>query len=440
MKKIFKHILLILLWSTGLAVFGQDKSSALKIGDKVPDVILMHIYHPKNNQEIRISALHQKKLLLLSFWATWCVPCIREMRKLDTLVKKYGKDMNVLYISHENTSDIQAFFPKHKEIDVTGFTVLSDDVQFNKFFPHVALPHNVWIDSLGIVQAITDDVQVNEENIKLFLSGTKTNEHVKVDDMSFSRDKPYSAPEELQIFRSILAKRNPGILSSASTYPSSAGFVTRMLCTNLRMIDLFWLSSFKRLKDGQSLNWKRFKFITTDSLKYFQPKSVKNTGYKHRLDWYEDNHVFCYELAYQKPVPDSVFYEQMLQDVSRNFGVKASIIKRKQLCVVLTYIGEKPYPKSTSGEKQFSISGAGIQASCVLIDDLIPEVLDSFRNPDLIINETKIDYPIDLTLLNPEKEKSFSFEMLLNSLEHQGFKVKKEMRKVDVLELKEEGK
>jgi len=42
-------------------------------------------------QEFRLEK-HRGKVILLNFWATWCVPCRKEMPLLNELQKKFGRD------------------------------------------------------------------------------------------------------------------------------------------------------------------------------------------------------------------------------------------------------------------------------------------------------------------------------------------------------------
>jgi len=60
--------------------------------------------------------------VLVSFWATWCPPCVQEMLSLDALARRLGDRATVLAVSvDENWEAIHKFFPKG-----TPLTVLLD--------------------------------------------------------------------------------------------------------------------------------------------------------------------------------------------------------------------------------------------------------------------------------------------------------------------------
>lgn len=56
------------------------------------------------------------KILIVNFWASWCVPCREEMPELSALYERYGaQDIVVLGISTDDLDKMQAF---SKEVPV----------------------------------------------------------------------------------------------------------------------------------------------------------------------------------------------------------------------------------------------------------------------------------------------------------------------------------
>ena len=51
--------------------------------------------------------------VLVSFWATWCPPCVREMPSLDALARRLGDRAAILAVSvDENWEAIASSFPR----------------------------------------------------------------------------------------------------------------------------------------------------------------------------------------------------------------------------------------------------------------------------------------------------------------------------------------
>ena len=86
------------------------------------------------------------KVILLDFWATWCVPCKFEIPGFVELQRKYGKDgLQVIGVSVDDTLEkLQPFVEEFK----INYPVLQglghDDVQ-EAFGPVVAIPTSVVI-------------------------------------------------------------------------------------------------------------------------------------------------------------------------------------------------------------------------------------------------------------------------------------------------------
>jgi peroxiredoxin len=68
----------------------------------------------------------QKKLVVMSFWATWCMPCRQELGVLQQLHEKYGdKGLEVLAINSDNPETVSRVRPFVRQSGWT-FTVLMD--------------------------------------------------------------------------------------------------------------------------------------------------------------------------------------------------------------------------------------------------------------------------------------------------------------------------
>ncbi|RYG47205.1 redoxin domain-containing protein [bacterium] len=81
------------------------------------------------------------KILILDFWATWCPPCRETIPELNSIAKKFAKDVVVVGISKEDPAVVQAFMKKtpfsyHLAIDTKGRT--SEQVGV-KGIPHVLI-------------------------------------------------------------------------------------------------------------------------------------------------------------------------------------------------------------------------------------------------------------------------------------------------------------
>jgi thiol-disulfide isomerase/thioredoxin len=72
-------------------------------------------------------AAQRGKWVVVNYWATWCVPCIKEMPDISNFVKS-RKDVSAIGLAFEDTeaSDIAAFLRKHPvvypiaQVDVTA--------------------------------------------------------------------------------------------------------------------------------------------------------------------------------------------------------------------------------------------------------------------------------------------------------------------------------
>ncbi len=135
-----KNIILITL----LLIF-----SFINLSGKVPDFSLKKL----NGEEFNIGNHLGEKIIVIDFWATWCKPCLKLMKKLDIIQKQYSDDVLVLAISTDDSSAfsrIENYIKSRKY----KFTVLLDpDSSVSSLFnPSSKIPFTMIIDKKGTIR------------------------------------------------------------------------------------------------------------------------------------------------------------------------------------------------------------------------------------------------------------------------------------------------
>jgi thiol-disulfide isomerase/thioredoxin len=98
------------------------------------------------------------RVVLLSFWATYCAPCVRELHALAPLLEELGpKGLEVLAINTEGDLDLaRRFLEENRGVDGAAGSVhrtrfLLDDGQVTARYRVQSLPHLVLVDRRGAV-------------------------------------------------------------------------------------------------------------------------------------------------------------------------------------------------------------------------------------------------------------------------------------------------
>lgn len=94
---------------------------------------------------------HKGKVVLVSFWATWCKPCKQELPLLDALGKKYA-DRGLVVLSI-NTDAPKTQADVRRTVTTKGLTLpilLDGDGKVSgRLNPRVAMPFAIYVDRQG---------------------------------------------------------------------------------------------------------------------------------------------------------------------------------------------------------------------------------------------------------------------------------------------------
>jgi peroxiredoxin len=99
-----------------------------------------------NGKHLRLSDF-SKNVVLMSFWATWCKPCLAELRHLEKLYQKYrGKGFVVLAISMDGPESQAGVKPVVQKYRLSFPVAIDRETRVVKLYnPKHAAPFSVLI-------------------------------------------------------------------------------------------------------------------------------------------------------------------------------------------------------------------------------------------------------------------------------------------------------
>ncbi|OGO30466.1 MAG: hypothetical protein A2Z16_02620 [Chloroflexi bacterium RBG_16_54_18] len=123
----------------------QSGAASFEIGSPAPDFVLDDL----SGNPVKLSDL-KGRLVVLNFWATWCIPCRTEMPEFQNIYRQKEPDLVVLGINLEQSpGEIQDFIT---QLDITYPILLDEEGQVSRLYKVVQLPNTFFIDHDGIIR------------------------------------------------------------------------------------------------------------------------------------------------------------------------------------------------------------------------------------------------------------------------------------------------
>lgn len=169
MKKLF---LLLLVGSFSLAARAQEPAVETSLSQKkVPAVKLVDM----SGKAVNTSELTANGPVIISFWATWCAPCKKELNTIHELyedwVAETGVTLVAIAIDDEKTKSQVPVYVNGKAWD---YTVLMDpNWDFKRAMGVNNVPHTFLVDKNGVIvyshnnYAPGDEEKLYQELLKL---------------------------------------------------------------------------------------------------------------------------------------------------------------------------------------------------------------------------------------------------------------------------------
>jgi len=437
MKKSIKYIVscALLIWGCSTNSVAQSIKE-LHVGDRLPDILLQNVYHG-NGQPVPLRSLCKGKALLISFWATWCIPCIREMQTLDSISPPFSSKLNLLTVNYQDENTMSKLFKDAHIHSLNNRMSVSSDTLMRKYLPYRFLPHNVWVDSTGMIVGITGSEGVSAASLQNLIDGNLKFNTVKRDSISFNALKPYHDDDSSFVYRSIIGKFDPNINSGSvnDRYVYKPYYLRKKyFAFNTALIDVIWDAYGPYLNFQTDVNLRRLKVITKDSTRFLAPwmHSGSNKAPVTNHEWIAKN-CFCYELNLAEPVSDTLFGQMILEDMHRRFKFHSRIEQTEMEGWVITKMPEKlNLPKSDTLSIRAYVDE--IDSRDVTLDDLIDFIENNCgHQPDPILNATKDERHFDLHLKSGGK--SYALTNVIDFMRHAGFSIERKKFKCNILVL-----
>ncbi|MFN0178669.1 MAG: TlpA disulfide reductase family protein [Gemmatimonadales bacterium] len=137
----------LLLGVWGMVKFGK-RSGPIEVGSDAPEVSAVQL---TTGDTLALGEHYRGKVVLVNLWATWCVPCRKEMPAMERLyreMKDQGFAIAAVSVDEGDTKDVLAFAD---ELGLT-FDILHDpDGSVQKAYQTFMFPESFLIDKEGVV-------------------------------------------------------------------------------------------------------------------------------------------------------------------------------------------------------------------------------------------------------------------------------------------------
>jgi thiol-disulfide isomerase/thioredoxin len=227
------------------------------------------------NSPVASSSFYNLKdrLLVVDFFGTWCVPCVRALPKLASLQQKYNVKVRIVLVSEEEETKLANFIGKQKDFKFP--VVVDEEKNFITRFQPPSYPYTVIVGKNGEVIAIPSQEEMTAENIDKWLKKqdaapvmNKTNT-IDSQPVSSTNDKK----TEVEASQNKLVKLSQEFMYAAKTGDETTSFIAAL--SNLEMSELI---ATIQTDDEKKAFWINLYNAYTQTVLKKNPEQYKQRG------------------------------------------------------------------------------------------------------------------------------------------------------------------
>ncbi|MGC4036064.1 MAG: TlpA disulfide reductase family protein [Chitinophagaceae bacterium] len=407
----------------------QSTIRPLKIGEKVPDVVLSNTYNSAL-VDLRLS-FFQNKIIILDFWSSWCGNCIKLFTHLDSLQRKFGSNLQIILVnsrSKESNDDEKKIKKIITSLEKRTGQSISLPVVYNcdsldLYFPNKYIPHEVWLDENKKVIAITSWMEVTEQNISALLNNQPVSLHTKEDVLDYNKDKP------------LFVDNNGG---------NGDDFTGRSIVTGYKE-GIFGIVVRNSQQDEQKVTGLSFlnnpkltmletAYTGTGKLDFAKNRWLYNVKDRKQFDEHTDSSFYSYLYCYDISIPPTSMEnlrKYIREDLKRFFNLTAHVEKRNLSCYILKHLQGKKIISSKKNKEDVEYQDGSLKKYLHFYP--FSEIVKFFdlRLDKPLLNETTLPQTLQLDIELPNNLTDQ--QGLLQSLKNAGFEIGLENRRIDVV-------
>ncbi|MFC4230332.1 DUF547 domain-containing protein [Parasediminibacterium paludis] len=214
-------------------VLKVSSQTPYKIGDLVNEFTINTTLNTK--QSFSTLKNINGNIVVLDFFGTWCVPCIKALPTLTALQQKYTGKLSILLISIEEEQRLKDFIAQRKNLSLP--IVVDKGEAITQLFQPPAYPYTIVLNEERKIIAITKAENLTENYIDSLLA-IKQPENIMVPQKPVVKQLQQAIVKEKMPINPIIA------LSEQFIYAAKTGTNTASLITNLQTLPFDSLHNF----------------------------------------------------------------------------------------------------------------------------------------------------------------------------------------------------